>query len=211
MLHAKRPMVRIFGVVFGLLIIVGIIYFTVNRPEPITEREQEETSEQADTPVFPPPSSEVPAPGFEDVDEMVVDSDEDTEILPPPSPLPTPLPPPSPTPVPPPPPSPPETGSNTVHYTDSGYTPRTLTITAGTTVVFRNDSAGSVWTASEQHPTHTEYPDSSIAKCGTSAAIFDQCSSGGPGTMWTFTFTKRGSWDYHNHLRPSHGGTIVVQ
>lgn len=89
--------------------------------------------------------------------------------------------------------------THTVRYTDAGYEPQTAEINAGDTVVFRNESTDTVWTASNPHPTHT-----------TNAA-FDELQASPPGGEYAFTFNQAGAWRYHNHLNPGHTGTIIVK
>ena len=86
-----------------------------------------------------------------------------------------------------------------VEYTDSGFTPKSVTVKVGETVTFVNKSKKGMWVASAVHPTHQEYPE------------FDQKTSVKNGESYSFTFTKPGSWKYHNHVGPSDGGTVVVQ
>ena len=86
-----------------------------------------------------------------------------------------------------------------VTYTSSGFTPSTLTVPSGTTVQFVNGSSNSMWVASDPHPTHTDYPGFDAKKSYTS------------GETYSFTFTKTGSWGFHNHLNPSDTGRIIVQ
>lgn len=104
-------------------------------------------------------------------------------------------------------------GSNPITITSSGFSPSTLTINKGDTVTFVNQGSSSSWPASNVHPTHTSYPGSSIQKCGTAEAnnIFDACHGLRKGESYSFTFNDVGSWRYHDHLRPSSGGTIVVR
>ena len=94
-----------------------------------------------------------------------------------------------------------------VTYTDSGYVPDPLIIKKGMTVTFQNQAANPMWTASDQHPSHRLYPTSG----GCLGSTFDSCAGTPPGESWTFAFDKTGSWNYHNHLYPINGGTIVVQ
>lgn len=96
-----------------------------------------------------------------------------------------------------------------VTYTDDGFTPETVTIQAGETVRFVNESSRDMWVGSDNHPTHTLYPGSSTDDCLGSS--FDQCEGTGSGTFFTFTFTEVGTWGYHNHVRSSHGGVIIVE
>lgn len=100
-----------------------------------------------------------------------------------------------------------------VVYSDGGFSPQTVNIKTGETVVFRNESSGDFRPASAMHPTHKVYPGSDIAKCGTAEAgnIFDACRGIAPGGEWAFTFSKAGTWKYHDHLSSSRFGTIVVE
>jgi plastocyanin len=106
-----------------------------------------------------------------------------------------------------------ETGSNKVEMTNSGYDPKTLTISRGTLVNFVNTGTRSNWPASAVHPTHKAYPGSSISKCNTPERknIFDACASVGPGDAYSFTFTEVGAWNYHDHTQASMWGTIIVE
>ena len=99
-----------------------------------------------------------------------------------------------------------------ITYTDSGFSPKTITINLGDTVTFKNQSSDDFWPASAVHPTHTVYPGSGIQKCGTAAAntIFDACGHVKPGASWSVTFTNKGSWGYHDHLNAGRWGTMVV-
>ncbi len=100
----------------------------------------------------------------------------------------------------------------TVEITSSGFSPRTMEINSGDTVMWTNLDSRSHWPASAVHPTHTVYPGSSINKCGGSdeGSTFDACSGVRAGGSYSFTFNEKGSWGYHDHLRSSLTGTIVV-
>jgi plastocyanin len=95
----------------------------------------------------------------------------------------------------------------TVTYTDSGFSPATVTIPKGGTVIFKNMSSNGVWVASDPHPLHNGYPTTG----GCVGSTFDSCSKILSGNSWPFTFTFVGSWGYHNHLNPGQRGTVVVQ
>lgn len=100
--------------------------------------------------------------------------------------------------------------SNTmVTYTQSGFSPAVLTISKGDTVTFVNENGPALWVASANHPTHTIYPKKSERDCLGSS--FDQCEAIEAGNEWSFSFSEIGEWGYHNHLRPSHQGVIVVE
>lgn len=94
-----------------------------------------------------------------------------------------------------------------VTYTDSGFSPSTITIPKGGTVIFKNAASDDVRVASNPHPIHNGYPTTG----GCVGSTFDSCSNIAPGNSWSFTFTYVGSWGYHNHLNPSEGGTVIVQ
>ena len=86
-----------------------------------------------------------------------------------------------------------------IRYTDDGYTPNTLTVSHGETVVFHNESSKNMWPASAPHPTHTNYPE------------FDAKRAIPPGERYEFTFTKKGAWKFHDHLDLAKFGTITVE
>ena len=100
-----------------------------------------------------------------------------------------------------------------VTYTDAGYTPASVMVKAGGSVMFKNESSRESRPATAAHPTHKVYPGSDIAKCDTpdAATTFDACRGLKTGEEWTFTLTEIGTWKYHNHLRPADTGEIVVE
>lgn len=89
--------------------------------------------------------------------------------------------------------------SVTVSYTSSGFSPNNLTIATGTTVTFINNSNGSMWVASDPHPAHTDF------------SAFDARKGYAKGQSYSFTFSKAGTYGFHNHLRDDDTGTITVQ
>ena len=103
--------------------------------------------------------------------------------------------------------------ANSVMYTSTGYVSQTYSVKAGDTVTWVNQSTNPMWPATAVHPTHTVYPGSGIAKCATAeeSVIFDACKPIAPGEEWSFTFTEKGSWGYHDHLSPNYRGTITVE
>jgi len=96
-----------------------------------------------------------------------------------------------------------------VTYTDSGFEPAVVTIKKGETVRFVDQSTNGMWVGSAKHPTHAEYPQKSDTDCLGSS--FDTCRVLLPGEFWEFTFDEVGTWKYHNHVYPSHTGTVVVE
>jgi plastocyanin len=92
----------------------------------------------------------------------------------------------------------PDTQVFEVKYDGTSFSPKTLSIKAGDVVVFKNESSSAFRPASGPHPAHTNYPE------------FDPKVDIAAGKSWSFTFTKVGTWPYHNHLNPSVFGTITV-
>lgn len=90
-------------------------------------------------------------------------------------------------------------GMATVTYTNNGFTPAKLTVPVGTMVEFVNKSDIEMWVASNIHPEHDLLP------------TFDQFKSVGKDRSYMYTFDKKGSWKYHDHLSPSFEGVINVE
>lgn len=117
----------------------------------------------------------------------------------------------------PPPPAPqppaPEETEHVVTYNDSSFSPATLKIKKGETVVFKNQGAKSMWPASAMHPSHRAYAGTSLEEhCpDTTNTSFDACKGYLPASSWSFMFDKTGSWKYHNHLNPTVFGSITVE
>ena len=101
----------------------------------------------------------------------------------------------------------------TVTYTNSGYSPKEVTISRGTQVIFENENNLFMWTATTIHPTHTIYPGSSILKCSgpEKVSIFDACQAIAQGESWSFIFKEQGTWRYHDHLQTRFTGKIIVE
>lgn len=102
---------------------------------------------------------------------------------------------------------------NVVVYTSAGYSPSTIKIKKSEMVTFKNQSSQSMWTASAIHPNHSVYPGGGIEKCrtGEQFKIFDACGGYENGQSWSFIFTEKGTWRYHNHLSPKDTGTVIVE
>ncbi len=101
----------------------------------------------------------------------------------------------------------------TVIYTDKGFSPGNVTIPLGTRVTFVNQSAKSMWVASVVHPSHSVYSGTSLSQhCpDTTNSSFDECTAVAAGASYSFTFTKVGTWGYHNHVQAGDFGKVVVQ
>jgi plastocyanin len=86
----------------------------------------------------------------------------------------------------------------TITYSDSGFSPSTITVKAGSKVEIKNTSSHDMQFDSDPHPVHTDDTELNV---GTVAS----------GQSMTFTVNKTGTHGYHNHLNPSDTGTIIVQ
>lgn len=106
-----------------------------------------------------------------------------------------------------------EQSSAIITYTDSGFSPKIFAAANGQTIVFKNESSGPLWVASDLHPTHTAYSGTSLKEhCADGATpSFDSCKGIGAGEEYSFKFERSGSWDYHNHSFASHKGTIIIE
>ncbi len=87
---------------------------------------------------------------------------------------------------------------NTVTITASGFSPATITISVGESVMWVNNDIKNHWPASDPHPQHTDY--SGFDSLGISS-----------GSSWSFKFNKTGTWNYHDHNMPSRKGIVIVQ
>ncbi len=96
-----------------------------------------------------------------------------------------------------------------VTYNGTSYSPKDVTIKRGGKVTWTNTGSGNMWVASASHPTHTVYDGTSRAEhcAAPSVTTFDQCSGG---QSYSFTFTKAGKWNYHDHINASAFGSVTV-
>ncbi|PIT92588.1 MAG: hypothetical protein COU08_01165 [Candidatus Harrisonbacteria bacterium CG10_big_fil_rev_8_21_14_0_10_42_17] len=101
---------------------------------------------------------------------------------------------------------------NIVTTTKDGFLPAEITIKQGESVTFVNGQENPSWPASDIHPTHTAYPNSGIQKCKTDeeSMIFDTCHGLASGESYEFTFNEIGTWKFHDHLRPTFKGRVIV-
>lgn len=102
-----------------------------------------------------------------------------------------------------------------VSYSDDGFYPKSVTVRAGDTVRFVNQSTHGMWVGADEHPTHTEYDGTSTREhCADGVATngtFDQCASSANGSAFEYTFMKAGTFGYHNHTRAANTGSVIVQ
>lgn len=100
--------------------------------------------------------------------------------------------------------------SENVSYDGSSFSPSSVIIKKGGTVTWTS-SVASMWVASGPHPAHTGYEGTNLAThCAggySGPKPFDQCGSG---TSYSFTFTKTGTWPYHDHRNSSAFGSVTV-
>lgn len=85
-----------------------------------------------------------------------------------------------------------------VILSQNGFSPATLTVKAGTTVTWVNNSGMDATVNSDPHPIHTDYPPLNLG-------------SFSDGQTLSLLFSTPGTYGYHNHLDPSQRGTIIVQ
>ncbi|RJQ28823.1 hypothetical protein C4571_02925 [Candidatus Parcubacteria bacterium] len=79
------------------------------------------------------------------------------------------------------------------------FNPETVIISRGDTIEWINNHIFPSWPASDEHPTHTNYPE------------FDALRGFQKGEKFSFTFWKEGEWEYHDHLNPIRTGNIIVR
>ena len=98
-----------------------------------------------------------------------------------------------------------------VVYKDGQYVPSEVRVAVGQQVLWVNEDQV-FWPAANLHPTHKQYPGSSITKCGTDerSVIFDACEAMGPGAAYAFTFNEVGEWKFHDHINPQVAGMVIV-
>ena len=97
-----------------------------------------------------------------------------------------------------------------VTYSDEGFSPKEINVAQGQTVRFVNESSGNMWVGSAMHPDHVVYSDTKLKEhCpDVEGVAFDQCETG---DMYEFIFMKDGEWGYHNHVKPSDFGKVIVK
>jgi len=96
---------------------------------------------------------------------------------------------------------------NIIEIGSTGFSPNELRVNAGDTVTFVNKDTIEHWPASAVHPTHAVYPEAG----GCIGSKFDACKGLKQGESWSFTFTQKGTWGYHDHLNPDLRGKVIVQ
>ena len=93
----------------------------------------------------------------------------------------------------------PQTKTHTINMTSAGFSTSSLEIKKGDTVKFVSQDSGNRWPASDPHPIHTNEPG------------FDSKGPVRSGESYEHTFTKTGTFGFHDHLAPQFGGIIIVE
>lgn len=91
-----------------------------------------------------------------------------------------------------------QSSAATITYSDSGFSPSTVTVHSGDTITLKNTSSASMQFDSDPHPVHTGDPELNVGEIS-------------PGQSATLQVAAKGTHGYHNHLNPAQTGTIVVQ
>jgi hypothetical protein len=91
-------------------------------------------------------------------------------------------------------------GQDEVHIvlTDKGWEPSKVLISEGTTVVFSSQRPYPYWPASNEHPSHSIYPE------------FDPKEPVMASSTWSFR-PKQGVWGFHDHIRSYYSGVLYVE
>jgi len=79
-----------------------------------------------------------------------------------------------------------------------GFVPSSIEAKVGSTITFLNKTGANVQIASDLHPIHTNNPD---FDSGTLAE----------NSSWSFTFSKAGTYGFHDHLNPGSRGSATVK
>lgn len=91
----------------------------------------------------------------------------------------------------------PSTATMTIVYTNNGFSPVEVTVKKDSTIHISNQSNSPLQFSSADHPTHLKNGELNM---GT-------LQSGEEGEI---KVTTVGTWGYHNHLRSSDIGTLIV-
>jgi len=86
----------------------------------------------------------------------------------------------------------------TVTYQNNAFSPGTVSIGVGDTVIFENKHSAPVRISSNPHPIHTSHPDL-------------ESGSVPPSQTYEITFDEAVTVNYHNHFNPGATGRIIVE
>ncbi|MBI3336567.1 hypothetical protein HYZ98_03320 [Candidatus Peregrinibacteria bacterium] len=90
-------------------------------------------------------------------------------------------------------------GTVLIRLTGQSFDPTKVTISAGETVTWINETEELFWPASDVHPTHELLP------------VFDAKRPLQRSQTFSFTFTEPGDWTFHDHLSPWATGVVHVK
>ena len=90
-------------------------------------------------------------------------------------------------------------GVHPVFARSDGFHPALLTIKTGEKVLWINSSDTPFWPAANLHPSHQLYSE------------FDALKELNRNEIYAFTFLKKGTWRYHDHITPVWVGEIIVK
>ncbi len=85
-----------------------------------------------------------------------------------------------------------------ITYSDAGFSPASITVKSGLTVLIKNSTSHTLQFDSDPHPAHTDNRELNVDTIRA-------------GESKSFMVSKSGRFGYHNHLNPSETGTIVVE
>lgn len=85
-----------------------------------------------------------------------------------------------------------------IKLTDSGFVPQSVTIKKNESIRFINTGNKTGTVNSDNHPTHTLFPELNLGEMKK-------------GQYLVHTFTKTGTYTYHDHYNPGRIGKIVVE
>ncbi len=89
------------------------------------------------------------------------------------------------------------TTDKVIHMTDTGFEPKTITISKGTEVTFENTGKKPHWPVVDINPSY-------------SYSAFDAKKEIAVGKEWDFTFNRVGTWNFHDLSNPDLTGVIIV-
>lgn len=79
-----------------------------------------------------------------------------------------------------------------------GFSPKDITVKAGTTVVWVNKTGKPATVSSNDHPTHRLHPFLNLGEFPSNSSL-------------QVAFDEVGTYGYHNHLNASETGTVTVE
>jgi plastocyanin len=86
-----------------------------------------------------------------------------------------------------------------VEITADGFNPNVLTVPSGAKVVWVNKDSNPHRVASNPYPEGTDLPG------------LDSKDPIGPDGTYAFTFSKSGTFGYHDHFKPTVNGQVIVK